>query len=258
MNADYQHALRGKSMSLFQRFYLRVFGVPEIGVQIRAMHFRRTLRKLRLGACPRILDAGCGIGAYAVWMARSYPRASVVGCDVGREKLDFCVDLARQLRLANIEFTYGDITNLVWEDELFDLVVNIDVLEHLTDYKLALSTFRRLMKPGGYLYLHAPQPHQKRLFHCLNGWHHGDHTSEGFAPTQLTDQLTELGFHILETTLTFGFFGKLSWELNHITLRRNLWLAGIAFPLLNAIARLDARFGNKHGLGFAVLAQRSP
>ena len=63
MNAGYRQAPRGKLALALQRFYVRVFGVPEVGVQVRAMHFQRIIRKLPLMSYPRILDAGCGIGA---------------------------------------------------------------------------------------------------------------------------------------------------------------------------------------------------
>ena len=189
-------------------------------------------------------------------MARSYPRATVVGCEVDQEKLEFCKSLARELRLRNAGFRYGDLTDLAWGDENFDLIVNIDVLEHLSDHKLALRTFHQLLKAGGYLYVHVPQPDQKRIFGRLKRWDHTDHKREGFKAAELSAELTQIGFQVVDVKPTFGYLGKLAWELNHITLGWSLWLAAMAFPLLNVVAKLDARFRVKEGLGVAIIAQR--
>jgi hypothetical protein len=108
----------------------------------------------------------------------------------------------------------------------------------------------------GCLYIHVPQPNQKRIFKSLQSWHHEDHVHEGIKKTILQNDLKKIGFQIVTSHETFGFFGKLAWELNHLILSKNFVLAGITFPFLYLIALLDKTTKNKHGLGIAILAQK--
>lgn len=50
----------------------------------------------------------------------------------------------------------GDIHNINWEDNYFDVVVATEVLEHLHDPKLAINQINRILKPGGICILSVP------------------------------------------------------------------------------------------------------
>src|SRR5690348_7013090 len=89
MNESYRRDEPNGFVSILQRCYIALLGIPEIGFRLRAIRFRRSLR--RVDSSPhRILDAGSGIGAYAVWMAKRYPGATVIGCDIDESKTAFC------------------------------------------------------------------------------------------------------------------------------------------------------------------------
>ena len=140
---------------------------------------------------------------------------------------------------------------------MYDFIVCIDVLEHIHDYGLVLKNFSKLLKNEGYLYIHVPQPNQKRIFNSLKKWRHEDHVHEGIAKKELENKLKKLNFDILTSMETFGFFGKLSWELNHLALSKSFIVAGIAHPLLYIIAKIDLWIINKNGLGVAILAKKN-
>lgn len=57
-----------------------------------------------------------------------------------------------------------DLQALTFDDARFDLVLSLDVLEHVPDYLCALKEIRRVLKPGGHLVLTAP-------FHIHNDEH---------------------------------------------------------------------------------------
>ena len=148
-----------------------------------------------------------------------------------------------------------DITKFQ-ERAIYDFVVNIDVLEHLSDYEGVLKNLFNLLRKDGYLYIHVPQPNQKRIFSSLRTWHHENHTREGIEKNALENRLKKLGFRILVSRETFGFFGKLAWELNHLMLSKHFIFAGITFPFLFILANFDLLFKNKDGLGIAMLAKK--
>ncbi len=239
-----------------KKLYILIFGIPEIGFQIRSLYFEKILNSHLLKKNPkRILDAGCGIGAYALLLGKMFTKAKIIGGDVDKYKLQSCKTIAKEQNIKNVKFEYLNIIKKS-NKKIYDLIVCIDVLEHIDRYELALENFSNLLKTGGHLYIHVPQPNQKRLFKSLKKWHHEDHVHDGIIKNELENNLKKLGFKIIISMETFGFFGKLSWELNHIMLSKSFVIAGIIFPLLYVIVQIDFWANNKNGLGIAILAKK--
>lgn len=260
MNHAYQLKVNANKhsslMNTIKSLYISLFGIPEIGFQLRSIYFKKILSSYLFPSKPkRILDAGSGIGAYSFWLARTFPQAFVVGGDIDRLKLNSCRTLAGEFHLNNISFRCFDITKTRGRST-YDLIVTIDVLEHVHDYTKVLRNFHRLLRKDGILYIHVPQPHQKRIFPSLRKWHHEDHIREGIDKKILENKLKQIGFKVLTSRQSFGFFGKLAWELNHIMLTKSFLLAGITFPFMYKLAELDQLWANKDGLGIVVLGQK--
>jgi SAM-dependent methyltransferase len=98
-------------------------------------------------ARPRILDVGCGTGANLEMLA-DFGEAE--GVDVSTEALDFC-----QTRgLQNVR--QGEAERLPYEDESFDLVTGLDVVEHLDNDVAGLEEMRRVLRPKGRALLFVP------------------------------------------------------------------------------------------------------
>ena len=96
---------------------------------------------------PRILDIGCGTGGNLETLA-NFGRAE--GVDISREALDFC----RARGLANVR--EGAAETLPYEDESFDLVTGLDVVEHLDDDVAGLREMRRVLRAGGRCLVFVP------------------------------------------------------------------------------------------------------
>ena len=96
---------------------------------------------------PRILDVGCGTGGNVEMLARF---GDAEGVDVSAEALDFC----RARGLPNVR--PGAAESLPYEDQSFDLVTSLDVVEHLDDDVAGLSEIRRVLRPGGRALLFVP------------------------------------------------------------------------------------------------------
>jgi len=260
MSHEYEKNVNKKNNGLIiflQKIYLKLLGIPEIGFQIRSLFFKKIiLNKIKINKIKKILDAGSGIGIYSFWLSRTFPNAKITAGEIDKNKLEFSKKFAKESGIKNIEFMYRDISKETKKKADYDLIINIDVLEHIRDYKSVLKNFYNQLTVNGYLYIHTPQLNQKRIFKSLEKWHHEDHVREGFDPEVLKNDLKELGFKIIVTRETFGFFGKLAWELNHLTLMKNFILAGLFFPFFYCPARIDLMFINKDGLGIAILAKK--
>lgn len=259
MSSSYNKKVKKAKSNFFMEFlyklYIFVLGIPEIGFQVRSLYFDDIIKKLKGKKINSVLDAGSGIGMYSFLLAKKYPKANIIGGDIDLEKINFSTDFAKKLELHNISFIYQDITKKVTKKNLYDLIICIDVLEHIENYKNVFKNFSTLLAPGGYLYIHTPQPNQKRIFKQLKNWSHEGHVHEGYTPDDLENELKKLGFTIIEKRETFGFFGKLAWELNHIIMKKSFFLSGISFPLLYLISKFDLSIRNKNGLGTALLAR---
>ena len=99
----------------------------------------------------RVLEAGCGVGAQTITLARSSPGARFECVDISSASLEKARRMALEQRLTNVTFRQGDIYHLPYRTASFDHVFVCFVLEHLADPRLALDGFRRVLKPGGTL-----------------------------------------------------------------------------------------------------------
>ncbi len=96
---------------------------------------------------PNILDAGCGTGMIFSHL-ESY--GTVVGIDLSKEALKFCHE--RRLR----PLIHGNLTKLPFKNESFDLIVALDILEHIEKHENAASEFYRCLKKDGVIIFTVP------------------------------------------------------------------------------------------------------
>jgi len=102
----------------------------------------------RGGRVPRALDVGCGAGGFATRLGRV--ADDVVAVDRAPEPLATCAE--RGLR----SVVRCDARALPFDDASFDLVTLFDVLEHVRDERAALAETRRVLRPGGRLFVSVP------------------------------------------------------------------------------------------------------
>lgn len=86
----------------------------------------------------RVLDAGCGEGETIERLGNLLPKP-VQGVDLNPESVEFA-----SARLPNDQFEVGDLTDLRFDDSSFDLVLCLEVLEHIPDPEPALREMARV------------------------------------------------------------------------------------------------------------------
>lgn len=97
----------------------------------------------------RVLEAGCGVGAQTVTLARNSPGARIVSIDISADFLGQAEAKVAAAGLANVEFAQADIFDLPFHPGSFDDVFVCFVLEHLSEPVEALIALKALLKPGG-------------------------------------------------------------------------------------------------------------
>jgi 2-polyprenyl-6-hydroxyphenyl methylase/3-demethylubiquinone-9 3-methyltransferase len=109
-------------------------------------HFGSTANTLRPLAGKRLLDAGCGGGLIAEPMARL--GAAVTGLDASAEALTVARAHAAAQGLA-IDYRQGGIEDV--DGPPFDVILALEVIEHVADPDAFLGHCRKLLAPGGIL-----------------------------------------------------------------------------------------------------------
>jgi 2-polyprenyl-6-hydroxyphenyl methylase / 3-demethylubiquinone-9 3-methyltransferase len=115
-----------------------------------AAHFNRDPARLDSLAGLRILDIGCGGGILCEPLARL--GASVVGADPSEQNIAVAQHHAAQSGLA-IDYRGTTAEALAQAGETFDVVLAMEVVEHVTDVGLFVELAAAAVKPGGLLFV---------------------------------------------------------------------------------------------------------
>lgn len=117
--------------------------------------YEAMLRSVGIQPGWRVLDAGCGGGAFLALLAALVgPTGAIASLDVAPDNVATIEQLAADWNLATpIEARLGSLLALPYEDDAFDAVWCANVVGYLTDDDLgrALAEFRRVVRPGGLI-----------------------------------------------------------------------------------------------------------
>ncbi|KAF5014446.1 hypothetical protein F66182_14572, partial [Fusarium sp. NRRL 66182] len=91
-----------------------------------------------------ILDVGCGPGSITIDLARKVPLGQVIGIEYVSDPLDGARSLATTEGVSNVSFQIGDIHNLPFPENTFDVVHAHQVLQHIADPVQAFKEMRRV------------------------------------------------------------------------------------------------------------------
>jgi len=108
------------------------------------------LDQVSLAPTGLMLDVGCGSGQTMMWFARRHPRWRTLGLDVAWEG----VAAARHAGAGPV--LAGSALALPLPDRSVDLAITLDVMQHLPlagGDVAALAELRRVLKPGGHLFV---------------------------------------------------------------------------------------------------------
>lgn len=195
-----------------------------------------------------VLDAGFGGGEYLGWLARRLPEASLVGYDTSTGNT-YSSNLERARKNAdstNVRLAVRDL-KVLDDRSVFDVVYSIDVLEHIPGNETVMRNIFDALKEDGLFYLAMPYDRERptvlpaRYQEKFTAWADEEHVGEMRSLPETEAVLRKIGFTVLESRYTFGFFARLAWELAQYTkaLRGGRVFSRAAKPLLNGLATLE-------------------
>lgn len=125
----------------------------------------------------KVLEAGCGVGAQTITLAKNSPQAEITSVDISTPSLNHAKALIQSEGISNVQFQTADIMELPFDDETFDHVFICFVLEHLPDPVGALLSLKRVLKKGGSItviegdhgscYFHPETEEAVKAWQCL-------------------------------------------------------------------------------------------
>ncbi len=125
----------------------------------------------------KVLEAGCGVGAQTIALARRSPQARFTSIDISADSIAEARRRVDAAGFSNVEFRQADIFALPFDAESFDHVFVCFVLEHLSKPVEALAILGTLLKAGGTItviegdhgsaYFHPDSPAAHAAIQCL-------------------------------------------------------------------------------------------
>ena len=184
--------------------------IAQIGAQ-----FNRDPQAIRPFEGLRILDIGCGGGLLCEPMARL--GADVVGADAAERNIPVAQIHAEQMGL-EIDYRVTTAEALADAGENFDVVLNMEVVEHVPDPQVYLNACAALVRPGGITITSTINRNPKSYMMAIIGAEHvmrwlpkGTHEwSKFITPDELFDMLGKAGLEPVDRT---GFqFNPITWS----------------------------------------------
>lgn len=237
---------------------------------LRSWYVRRELRELRkktAGKNLAIYDAGSGYGQYSYFMANSLTPCSIYAVDVKKEWIEDCREFFAKRKLDNVRFGVEDLTIIDHKDK-FDLIVCVDVMEHIPDDITVFKNFYNALNSGGFVLINSPSVFGGSDVHEEGDESFiGEHARVGYSHTELEEKLSQFGFKTFKYRYTYGFWGDIAWRLGIKYPMIMLNISKIFFvllPLYYAVTLpftlimmyLDFTGENEKGAGINYIAQK--
>jgi 2-polyprenyl-6-hydroxyphenyl methylase/3-demethylubiquinone-9 3-methyltransferase len=97
-----------------------------------------------------VLDIGCGGGLLSEPMARF--KANVTAIDASEKNISVASIHAKKSNLT-INYQHTTVEELAAKNKIYDIILNMEVIEHVADYKLFLHQSCLMLKPGGLMFI---------------------------------------------------------------------------------------------------------
>lgn len=108
-------------------------------------------KKLDDSKVEKIIDMGCGSGAFTARLATTLNKAEVIGLDISKG----CIRRAKK-DYPKIRFEIGDIEKTRFKSSSVDLVCYTGILHHFPDFSNVAKEAARILKPGGHFFSYDP------------------------------------------------------------------------------------------------------
>ncbi len=201
-----------------RKFFYRLLDL----LLLRAWYIKKSLKiwKKEAPAEAKILDAGSGFGQYSYFMSRLEKKFNILGVEVKEEQIEDCNNFFSKIkRNDRVKFEFSDLTAFK-KDKEYDLILSVDVMEHIEDDLKVFENFYASLKDDGTLLISTPsdlaEDHDHDDHEHTEGEKHffvDEHVRDGYNPADIKQKLEKAGFKNLSVKYTYGKPGGIAWLL---------------------------------------------
>lgn len=160
-----------------------------------------------------MLDAGSGFGQYSFFIATKNKNCKIDAVDVKDDQIADCNSFFAKCGIKNVNFKIGDLTQ-PHETNKYDLVLCVDVMEHILEDVDVFTHFHRSMKPGAMLLISTPSDQGGSNADEHGESFIGEHVRDGYPVEEMREKLKRAGFNKSEILYSYGAPGKVAWKLS--------------------------------------------
>jgi len=183
-----------------------------------------------------------------------------LGIDLLPEAISACKHIAEKCSADNVDFNRVSIEMLDQKDS-FDLIVCVDILEHIENDQQALGRLYTATAPGGTLLLHVPSFYRRYpVFKKSINFDVPTHVRAGYEMVEIEEKVNNAGYTIVNSGLTYGFLETLANNISYMITgarMQNKLLYSLVFPILNMVSFMGACARPKNiGAGIFIIAEK--
>ena len=184
---------------------------------LRSWHLRRLLaekgKEFEEKGLWKVLDAGSGFGQYDYFLLKKFEQVEIYSIDIKEEYLEDNRKFFKQeISNGRIQFANENLLELS-SDEKFDLILCVDVLEHIEDDVSVINNLSALIKIDGYFLMHSPS-HLSGDDAAEDDSFVGEHARTGYSKADIEKKLMEADLLPVKTHYTYGSAGKRAWAIS--------------------------------------------
>lgn len=237
---------------------------------LRSWYVRRELKKIRQKFGSKkinIYDAGSGYGQYTYFMSKNLQPCEIYSVDVKEDWIKDSKYFFESKNIKDVNFGVEDLTQINHKDK-FDLIVCVDVMEHIVEDIRVFQNYYNALKKEGYLLINTPSIYGGSDVHDDEDESFiGEHARVGYSKEGLEAKLIPLGFKIYQVKYTYGFWGDKAWRLG---IKYPIMMVNISklflfvlplyylitFPFTLTMMLIDYNSNNKVGSGINFIAKK--
>lgn len=181
---------------------------------LRTWHIHRELRAWPMFKQQfNMLDAGSGFGQYSFYVANKNKSCLIDAVDVKDDQIADCSSFFKACGVNNVNFKVGDLTKPHATNK-YDLVLCVDVMEHILEDVDVFKHFNQSMKSGAMLLISTPSDQGGSNADEHGESFIGEHVRDGYPVEEMRDKLKQAGFNKAEILYSYGAPGKIAWKLS--------------------------------------------
>ncbi len=236
---------------------------------LRAWHVHKELRAW-IKTAPKdvnILDAGAGFGQYSYWLSWKNNSWPILAVDVKEEQVADCNQFFKSIGSPQVVFKVDDLTKYV-SPSTYDLIVCVDVMEHILEDVQVFKNYYASLKTGGMVLISTPSDQGgSDVNEDSDSSFIEEHVRDGYNIKEIEEKLRSVGFTKVIARYQYGAPGKISWRLS---MKYPIQLLGVSklfflivpfyyiivYPISYVLNWMDVSMNHSTGTGLIVKAYK--